>query len=136
MMVNWIMAALVSATTIVGGGEGSYEKAYHRAQVENKPLVILVGADWCHACRVMKADTIEPMRAEGMLEDVIYAHVDKDAEPELAAKLMSGNTLPQLVVYTKGTDGWKRLSATGLQSRTRVRDIIRRAIDFLPVPKG
>ncbi|MBL8871289.1 MAG: thioredoxin family protein [Planctomycetaceae bacterium] len=135
-MGSWVLALMVAVTGNGGDAESSYAKAYHRAQEENKPLVVLVGADWCPACQVMKADTIEPMKKEGLLEDVVFAHVDRDADPELASKLMgTATTLPQLVVYTKGESGWKRTAVSGLQSRGRVRDVIRKAMDALPLPR-
>ena len=34
-----------------------YEVAYRKARDERKPLLILVGADWCPACKTLKADT-------------------------------------------------------------------------------
>jgi thiol:disulfide interchange protein len=135
-MGSWVLALMVAVTGNGGDTESSYAKAYHRAQEESKPLVVLVGADWCHACRIMKADTIDPMKKEGLLEDVVFTHVDRDADPELAEKLMgSATTLPQLVVYTKGDTGWKRTAVGGVQSRGRVRDVIRKALETLPLPK-
>ncbi len=131
----WGMALLVAFTANSGDEDGSYAKAYKKAQDENKPLVVLVGADWCQACRIMKADTIEPMKRDGMLEDVVFTIVDRDAEPELAEKLMgTATSLPQLVVYTKNDTGWKRTAVGGIQSRGRVRDVIRKALDTLPLP--
>jgi thiol:disulfide interchange protein len=46
----------------------SYEVAYQQAQKERKPLLVLVGADWCHACKTMKTDTIVPMKEAGQLK--------------------------------------------------------------------
>jgi thiol:disulfide interchange protein len=135
-MGSWVLAVMVAVTGNGGDKESSYAKAYHRAQEENKPLVVLVGADWCHACQIMKADTIDPMKKEGLLEDVVFTHVDRDADPELAEKLMgSATTLPQLVVYTKVDSGWKRTAVGGVQSRGRVRDVIRKALETLPLPR-
>jgi thiol:disulfide interchange protein len=135
-MGSWIFALVVAITGNGGEKENSYAQAFHRAQKENKPLVVLVGADWCHACRIMKADTIEPMKKDGQLEDVVFAHVDRDADPELAEKLMgTAKTLPQLVVYTKGDAGWKRTAVGGVQSRGRVRDVIRKALETLPLTR-
>ena len=134
-MGSWVFALMVAVTGNGGDEESSYAKAYHRAQDENKPLVVLVGADWCHACQIMKNDTIEPMKKDGQLSDVVFTHVDHDADPELAEKLMgTAKTLPQLVVYTKGDSGWKRTAVGGVQSRGRVRDVIRKALDTLPLP--
>ena len=42
-----------------------YDAAYRKAQEEKKPLVVLVGANWCAACRTMKSETIHPMKGAG-----------------------------------------------------------------------
>jgi thioredoxin-like negative regulator of GroEL len=105
----------------------SYETAYQKAQEEHKPLLIIVGADWCAACKTLKSQTIDPMQSSGKLQDVIVTVVDKDARPELAQQLMQGSSLPQLVVFAKGDDGWKKFSLSGLQSERRVQELLDRA---------
>lgn len=111
--------------------EGYYD-AYARANKESRPLVVIVGADWCAACKKMKHNTIEPMREEGKLKEVILTHVDLDEQPELAEQIMTGKSLPQIIVFAKGNGGWKRFSASGMQSEKRVRELIRRAEAVLP----
>ncbi|MFO0410935.1 MAG: thioredoxin family protein, partial [Planctomycetota bacterium] len=54
-----------------------YEVAYRKARDERKPLLILVGADWCPACKTLKADTIVPMRDSGALKEVVFTQLDK-----------------------------------------------------------
>jgi len=105
----------------------SYEVAYQQASAENKPLLVIVGADWCAACKLLKSQTIEPMESNGKLEDVVVTVVDKDARPELAQQLMQGTTLPQLVVFAKAESGWKKFSLQGIQSEGRVKELIERA---------
>jgi thiol:disulfide interchange protein len=105
----------------------SYEVAYQQASEENKPLLVIVGADWCAACKLLKSQTIEPMESNGKLEDVVVTVVDKDARPELAQQLMQGSTLPQLVVFAKADSGWKKFSLQGIQSEGRIKELIERA---------
>lgn len=109
-----------------------YEVAYRKARDERKPLLILVGADWCPACKTLKSDTIVPMKESGALKEVIYTQLDKDANPELASEVMQGKLLPQLVVFCQSDTGWKRFSLTGMQTETRVKELIRKASDALP----
>jgi thiol:disulfide interchange protein len=111
----------------------AYEAAYRKAQEEKKPLVVLVGADWCPACKTMKAETIEPMKKSGELKEVVYTQLDKDAHSELASQVMQGKTLPQIVVFSEGENGWKRYSLTGMQTPRRVKELIRRASESLPL---
>jgi thiol:disulfide interchange protein len=109
-----------------------YEAAYRKAQEEKKPLVVLVGADWCAACKTMKSDTIAPMKSTGQFKEVVFTQVDKEAQPELASQVMQGNTLPQIVVFCESERGWKKFSLTGLQSERRVKELIGKAWEVLP----
>ncbi|MCA9128741.1 MAG: thioredoxin family protein [Planctomycetales bacterium] len=110
----------------------SYEDALAQAQKEKKPLLILVGARWCASCQIMKRDTIEPMKESGDLKDVVVTYIDKDERPELAEKLMKGQTLPQIVLFSKNAGNWRRFSLTGMQSKARMAELLGRA-DGTPV---
>ena len=110
-----------------------YDAAYRKAQEEKKPLVVLVGANWCAACRIMKSETILSMKDAGDFKGVVFTHVDKDVQPDIAQQVMQGSTLPQLVVFCEGDQGWKRFSLTGMQSERRVKELIRKASEALPL---
>ncbi len=102
----------------------SYEDAYQKAHKEEKILLVVVGADWCAACKTLKSGTIEPMQKSGKLDCVVLTQVDKDNQPELAKQVMTGNTLPQLVAFKETAEGWKRFSLSGIQSEKRVQELI------------
>lgn len=125
-MVHVALALLV-AFSGENNAPANYEDAFAMAQKENKPLVILVGARWCASCQIMKKETIEPMKESGDLEDVVVTYVDKDERPELAEQLMKGATLPQVVVFTRVAGNWKRFSLTGMQSKTRMAELLGKA---------
>ena len=125
-MVHVALAFLL-AVTAGGKSTPDYETALAESQQESKPLVVLIGAPWCASCQVMKRETIEPMVASGKLENVVVTFLNKDERPELAQQLMKGETLPQIVVFTKQTGGWKRFSLTGMQSQTRMAELLDRA---------
>ena len=136
-MLHVATLALFAVLLGQGSGEGEeqlgYEAAYRKAQEEKKPLVVLVGAEWCPACKTMKAETIETMKKAGELKEVVYTQLDKDAHPELAEQVMQGKTLPQIVVFSEGESGWKRFSLTGMQTPRRVKELIRKASEALPL---
>jgi thiol:disulfide interchange protein len=116
--------------TVLGAAESKnneYEVAFEKAQREKKPLLILVGARWCASCQIMKKETIQPMKESGALDDVVLTYVDKDDRPELAEQLMKGETLPQIVVFSKNSGNWKRFSLTGMQSTKRMAELLGRA---------
>lgn len=125
-----VHVALAFILAVVGTGKESslnYEEAFAKAEKEKKPLLILVGARWCASCQVMKRDTIEPMKESGDLKDVVVVLLDKDERPELAEQLMRGETLPQVVVFSQQTGNWKRFSLTGMQSKSRIGELLQRA---------
>ena len=122
-----LMMAVTGATNEVSADE--YDAACAKAEREKKPLLVMVGASWCASCQVMKKDTIEPMKGAGELSEVVVAVVDKDARPELAEQLMRGSTLPQVVMFQQDTTGWKRYSLTGMQSQSRIRELLKRVRD-------
>ena len=129
-----LLMASVLLCAVLGSASGdrpTYEVAYEQAQAENKPLLVIVGADWCAACKMLKSQTIEPMESTGKLEDVVVTVVDKDARPELAQQIMQGSTLPQLIVFSKADSGWKKFSLQGIQSEGRVKELIDRASEGL-----
>lgn len=127
-MVQVVLALLLTVTGTNNNNKPlSYEEAIQLAQKENKPILILVGAKWCASCEVMKRDTIEPMKASGELKEVIVTYIDKDERPELAQQLMKGETLPQVVVFCKESDQWRRLSLTGMQNKSRMKELLARA---------
>jgi len=109
-----------------------YDAAYRKAHEEKKPLVVLVGADWCAACKTMKTETIHSMKDAGAFKEVVFTQIDKDGQPEIAQQVMQGNMLPQIVVFCEGDQGWKRFSLTGMQSERRVRELIRTASEIIP----
>ncbi len=129
-MMSMVYAALALLLAVTGASSKQesleYDAAIAKAQKEKKPLMVLVGAQWCASCQVMKRDTIEPMKDSGELRDVVVSAVDKDLRPELAEQLMRGPTLPQVVVFTQDDGGWKRFSLTGMQSQTRIRELLQR----------
>jgi len=131
-MAAWLVAAVLSTMTGGASASNDYTLAYHRSVQERTPLVVVVGADWCPACTALKSRTISTMERNGDFDDVSVAVVDRDANPELARKLMRGESrIPQILVFARGADGrWERQKLTGFQSPRPIRSLIRRAISL------
>ena len=103
-----------------------YASAYQSAQEKNQPLVVVVGAEWCPACVNLKQTTIASMEASGELQEVSLAVVDQDAQPDLARQIKQGEMIPQIVVFHKTQNGWRRSQLTGFQSAGPIRSLIRK----------
>jgi thioredoxin-like negative regulator of GroEL len=127
--------ALVAALVTISGtspGTQNYAEAYRKSQVEGKPLMVIVSAQWCPACHTLKDTTIRDLETSGQLEEVNLAIVDRDAEPELAKQLMRDQKIPQIIVFTKsGTGRWERSQLIGYQPQGPVRSLIRSAMSVL-----
>ena len=128
-MTSLLMLTAVSMVVVAPTSDHDYTLAYKRSIEENKPLMVVVGADWCPACTALKDSTIRSMEQSGDLREVSVAVVDRDRDPELARQLMKGeNRIPQIIVFAKDDAGrWQSRKLTGFQSAQPVRSLIRRA---------
>jgi len=106
----------------LGLAQEDYEAAVKKAEAENKPIIVVVGADWCQSCKVEK-EFIEQMKKEGDFKEMILVYVDKDREP-IAGQLMKGPILPQVIGFCKNGDGWKKYSLSGLSSKLKIKELL------------
>ena len=125
-------AALVVVFAAAAGAADTYEAAYKTMQETGKPLVVLIGADWCPACQTMKQSVMPKLESDGTLDDVAFAIVDTDRQGELARSMMRGNSIPQLVMYIKTDDGWKLQRLVGGQSTSAVQRFVANATKESP----
>jgi len=77
------------------------EEAFARAQQENKPILLDIGAVWCHWCHVMDRESYEsPEVAEIINREFVAVKVDRDERPDVDSRY-------QLAVSAiAGTGGW------------------------------
>ena len=77
------------------------EEAFATAQRENKPILLDIGAVWCHWCHVMDRESYEsPDVAEIINREFIAVKVDRDERPDVDSRY-------QLAVSAiSGTGGW------------------------------
>ena len=108
------LAAIVQLS-VLGAGE-TYAEAHRENAETGRPLVILVGADWCPGCRTMKQSIMPQVEQTGTLDKVAFAVVNSDHERSLARQLTGGGSIPQLIMYHQTATGWKRKTLVGAQS--------------------
>jgi thioredoxin-like negative regulator of GroEL len=107
----------------------SYQAALQDAQAKQRPLLVLIGANWCPGCQTMKTRVLPSLARRGELQAVSFATVDTDSEVETAKQLMRGGSIPQLIVFSRMADGrWHREQLTGEASESAVQSLIARAI--------
>ena len=77
------------------------EAAFARAQAEDKPILLDIGAVWCHWCHVMDRESYEdPEIAELINQHFVAVKVDRDERPDVDARYQAA------VSAISGQGGW------------------------------
>ena len=113
--VSALMQFSLLATTV-----NSYDQAYKVTNETGRPLVVLVGADWCPGCQTMKGSVIPQLERRGSLKSVAFATVNTDQQQKLAGRLMQGTSIPQLIMFVKTDNGWQRKQIVGARSVSEI----------------
>lgn len=124
-----LAATFLLQAALLSQGAMPYEEAFREHEANGKPLLILVGADWCPACVTMKNGTLARMERGGKLKNVAFSIVNTDRDNKIAGRLMRGGSIPQLIMFTKTDKGWDRQQLTGAQSEQAVQAMIGQALE-------
>ena len=77
------------------------EAAFARAQAEDKPILLDIGAVWCHWCHVMDRESYEdPEVAKLINENFVAVKVDRDERPDVDTRYQAA------VSAITGQGGW------------------------------
>src|ERR1700693_3195879 len=77
------------------------EEAFEKAKRENKPILLDIGAVWCHWCHVMDRESYEdPEVAAIVNEHFIAVKVDRDERPDIDSRYQAA------VSAVSGQGGW------------------------------
>jgi thioredoxin-like negative regulator of GroEL len=125
LCVTLVQVAVLAASADAAPIEASsYAEAHRKTTETGKPMVVMVGTDWCGPCQNMKKTVLPHVLGGGLLRKVAFAVVNADRDSELAAKLTGGGPIPQLLMYRKTANGWTRRQLVGGQSEETVKDFI------------
>jgi uncharacterized protein len=76
-------------------------EAFARAQTENKPILLDIGAVWCHWCHVMDRESYEDAEMARLINDhYVAVKVDRDERPDVDARYQAA------VSAISGQGGW------------------------------
>ncbi len=76
-------------------------EAFARAAAEDKPVLLDIGAVWCHWCHVMDRESYEdPALAEVINQNFIAIKVDRDERPDVDSRYQAA------VAAISGQNGW------------------------------
>jgi thioredoxin-like negative regulator of GroEL len=133
-MVGFAVLVVLQQVILVAN-PASYHEALQEAELQQRPLLVLVGADWCPGCQTMKHTVLPGLIRRGALRTVSFVMVDADAEAGLARQLMRGSSIPQLIIFSRKPDGdWHRDQITGQTSEADVQSLIARAVKVQQAP--
>jgi len=77
------------------------DAAFARAQAEDKPVLLDIGAVWCHWCHVMDRESYEDAEIAALINDLFVAvKVDRDERPDVDARYQAA------VSAISGQGGW------------------------------
>lgn len=110
--------------SLLGAQESGFDRAYQQSVATGRPLVVLIGADWCPACQRMKNSTLPQAARAGGLSKVVFTYVDLDRQRELASRLSRTKSIPQLIRFDQTQSGWKGQLLVGAKSRQEVQAFI------------
>ena len=64
------------------------DEAFEKAKKEEKPVLVDIGASWCHWCHVMEETTYrDPDVVSVINENFVAIKVDRDERPDLDREL-------------------------------------------------
>ncbi|HEX3894276.1 MAG TPA: thioredoxin domain-containing protein [Terracidiphilus sp.] len=77
------------------------EAAFARARTENKPILLDIGAVWCHWCHVMDRESYEDPELARIINDhYVAVKVDRDERPDVDARYQAA------ISAISGQGGW------------------------------
>lgn len=103
-------------------GVNDYSENYQDSIINDKPLVVVVGAEWCNSCNVLKKNIMPKILEKFSRRHFNYAEIDADENQPLARKILIGDSIPQTVIYYKYNGEWKSKRWIGLFKETEIED--------------
>jgi uncharacterized protein YyaL (SSP411 family) len=77
------------------------EEAFARARAENKPILLDIGAVWCHWCHVIDRESYENPEIAAMINELyVPVKVDRDERPDVDSRYQSA------ISAISGQGGW------------------------------
>lgn len=87
------------------------QETFVLAKKENKPIFMVIAAEWCYACKLYDENTLEAEEvAEFLNENFVSIFVDFDREKEVSGQYVMGGT-PTTVVFSP--EGEKLIAIPG-----------------------
>src|SRR5262245_11496530 len=72
-MTSLALAALLQVSLAVS--DTPYEQALKKSEASGRPVLILIGADWCPYCKIVERDVLPKLKAQGLMDKVEYFYM-------------------------------------------------------------
>ncbi|HLA84094.1 MAG TPA: thioredoxin family protein [Thermoguttaceae bacterium] len=127
-MTGLTFAVVIQASVLLTTTTNSYRDARQDCSENGRPMIVLVGAEWCPACVEMKNQVMPKVQRRGLLRKVAFAIVDLDRQKRLGRELTGGGPIPQVIMYRKTPAGWRLRRLIGGQSAETIATFINEGV--------
>lgn len=108
LLTTALMFALTPARGVAADAPAGWETdllaAREASLATGKPMVVVVGAEWCRFCKKLEAETLaDPIMAGYVAENFVAVHLDFDANKP-AAKALEIESIPATIVLSPEAD--------------------------------
>lgn len=80
--------------------QSNLQSAHKVATAENKPMLLVFGADWCHYCKKLERETLNSNEiAQYVNETFVPVHLDADKDKKVA-EILKVSSLPCTIVLS------------------------------------
>jgi FKBP-type peptidyl-prolyl cis-trans isomerase 2 len=86
----------------------NYEAGVQAGADLNKPIVVLLHAEWCDWCKKLMTESLQNPHIKMLRDDFVWVKIDSDKQPELAAKF-DQKTFPMVVILDRKGNMAKRI---------------------------
>ncbi|MBT5017765.1 MAG: thioredoxin family protein [Planctomicrobium sp.] len=84
--------------------QSNLQAAHRQAVSENKPMLLVFGADWCHFCKKLEKETLNSNEmAKYINSEFVPIHLDTDKDKKVA-EILKVSSLPCSIVLSPNAD--------------------------------
>ncbi len=105
------------------------------SKTSDKPLMIVFGAEWCGACKMLEKNTLSNVSVVEAAQNWVAVEIDVDKEPELAARY-GIKSLPTTVFFKGDSKKFGFVGAAGPEDMLNVMQTARAKLQGAPASQS
>lgn len=111
--MNSILLTTILQLAAAAPATPTLDAALATASETGKPVLLLMGAEWCPYCQVVVRDVLPQLEKAGLMKQVVFVYLDFDLNRQLALQLKRGPVIPEMIMFNKNGDQWKQTHLFG-----------------------